>query len=336
MKVVWIIPFFALPAISGVYLEDKGTDVLIQFDRVVVSVFTRGSCSACMGSLTVDIDGGTVIGFVSDSFSGNSSGPIPTKKNGGNQEARIDLTHYISISGDPCGDIEAFSSHTVSATLCLPGNRSLVTDESNGFDRDDCGGCTEVLQKAGKSIGSNPCDHSPLVFDLGRDGFTFSGPDQSVFFDLYGSGSPLNIQWVTPNSNDAFLVHDANGNGVVDNGNELFGNGTTLLSTGEKAPNGFVALGEFDDPEHGGDGDGYISHRDGVWPELLLWLDGNADGISTENEMIPLEEVGLEWIQYTPRELDSYDHHRNWLRYWAGARAGSPLHVIDVFFKSVP
>lgn len=41
------------------------------------------------------------------------------------------------------------------------------------------------------------------------------------------------------------LVRDLNGNGLIDNGTELFGN-STILSNNETAANGFEALKELD------------------------------------------------------------------------------------------
>jgi hypothetical protein len=190
----------------------------------------------------------------------------------------------------------------------------------------------------------NPCPPectSPILIDLGRDGFYFGGPENPVLFDLLGIGMGLNIHWVKPNENDAFLVRDVNFNGIVDDGSELFGNGTPLFLSGRRhAPNGFVALAQFDEAELGGDGDGFISNGDELWRDLYLWLDSNADGVSSLHEMFPIEKSGLVRLEIIPRMKDSYDASENWLRYWARAYHDrgdliTGFDMVDVFFKQV-
>ncbi|MDJ0835402.1 MAG: hypothetical protein QNK37_02735 [Acidobacteriota bacterium] len=180
------------------------------------------------------------------------------------------------------------------------------------------------------------CNHSPIVIDLSSDGFRFSGPEGAVHYDLYNSGIPVHIQWVERNGDDAFLVRDANDNGRVDHGGELFGNGTDLLTTGEKASNGFVALAEFDLEAFGGNNDGVITKEDEVWYELHLWLDRNADGVSQPSELTYIMETEIRELGIIPRETDLVDEHMNWLRFWAEAGTSkSRLTMVDVFFNSV-
>jgi len=181
------------------------------------------------------------------------------------------------------------------------------------------------------------CLSSPLVIDLDKNGFHFSGPDGAVYFDLQGSGEQMLLQWVSENGDDAFLVQDLNENGIVDDGSELFGNGTRMLLLGEQlAINGFVGLSQFDDPLLGGNDDGRISSDDDVWQRLLLWLDANADGISSLDEMTPIDETALSQIGIIPRESRRRDAHGNWLRYWSRVylnRNHSFLPMVDVYFK---
>lgn len=182
------------------------------------------------------------------------------------------------------------------------------------------------------------CMQSPVLIDLGADGFRFGAPGVGTFFDLLGNGTPRFMQWVKYGENDAFLVHDLNGNGIADDGSELFGNGTRLLLRDfQLAPNGFVGLSQFDDPGLGGDDDGYITPGDEVWHELGLWLDENADGVSVPAEMSTLEEYGISALAIVPFEYDIRDSARNWLRYWAyafrqPASGENDLKMVDVFF----
>ena len=87
--------------------------------------------------------------------------------------------------------------------------------------------------------------------------------------------------WTAPGSHVAFLCRDGNGNGVIDDGSEMFGNGV-LLADGTHARNGFVALAQFD-----ANRDAVIDENDGIWNELLLWRDENHDAISQPSEVDP-------------------------------------------------
>ena len=185
-----------------------------------------------------------------------------------------------------------------------------------------------------------PCQTSPIVIDLNRDGFAFGGPEGAIWYDLLGMGKPFLLQWVRPGENDAFLVHDINRDGVVNDGSELFGNGTRLLlEKNQLARNGFLGLQQFDDPRLGGNDDGYISREDRVWENLYLWVDGDANGLSDSREMRALRDTEFLSLETIPKEAGIRDEHGNWLRFWAWSYKGGPgrqsekLWMVDVFFK---
>ena len=80
---------------------------------------------------------------------------------------------------------------------------------------------------------------------------------------------------------------DRNGNGLIDNGDELFGVDSTL-SNGQKAANGFAALADFDS-----NGDGQFDNADAQYAKVRLWRDLDQDDVSDESELSSLAEVSI-------------------------------------------
>ncbi|WP_062262058.1 hypothetical protein [Endozoicomonas arenosclerae] len=128
----------------------------------------------------------------------------------------------------------------------------------------------------------------PLVLDLDGDGIETTAADGSVLFDHDGDGVKNATGWIAPD--DGILVLDRNGNGTIDNGQELFGD-NTYKSNGEKAAHGFDALSDFDANK-----DGKIDSNDAVFSDLKIWKDLNTDGITQEGELFTLSEVGVKSI----------------------------------------
>jgi hypothetical protein len=127
---------------------------------------------------------------------------------------------------------------------------------------------------------------TPLVLALGSETAVMFA-EAPTRFDFYGTGEAVGLTW--PAAGFAFLALDVNGNGRIDDGRELFGDGTALLADAEHtAENGFVALAQHDD-----NGDGVIDHRDAVWPKLVLWIDAGGDGLSSPAELTRVADHGV-------------------------------------------
>ncbi len=155
------------------------------------------------------------------------------------------------------------------------------------------------------------CSMSPIVIDISRywdwatnsgNGYRFTDAAGGVRFDLDGNGVKEQVGWPTATSENAWLVLDRNGNGVIDSGKELFGNFTDQVGPyGEPVPigqgNGWLALAEYDRGRSGGNESGGIDAGDAAFPNLRLWVDRNHNGISEPNELITLSSIGITGIE---------------------------------------
>jgi hypothetical protein len=178
------------------------------------------------------------------------------------------------------------------------------------------------------------CNDSPILIDLDGRGFWLSSLEDGVWFDLDADGIDEHTTWSRRGSRDAFLILDRNGNGVVDDGEELFGN-RTRFTNGNLAPNGYDVLAELEIVQ--GNGDGLIDSADPVYWDLFVWWDRNHDAVSQPFELLTLENAGVVGLSVVYRVSFERDEHGNRLRYksFAFVLHGSEIEVVstaDVFF----
>ena len=111
----------------------------------------------------------------------------------------------------------------------------------------------------------------PLIINLDGGAPSLSGT--KFDFDLDGDGVRERVSFA--GNGNGFLALDTNGNGVIDDGNELFGT---------KSGDGFADLAA-----HDADGNGWIDENDAVYSKLRVWT-RDANG---KDRLLTLKEADV-------------------------------------------
>lgn len=260
--------------------------------------------------------------------------------------------HVVNVSGSAARHTDTFTA-SVRRQISVPAYGRYQTNGSHyryWFGQEYSNGTTvshaDIQQRAPSAAtmdcsiyngGGNyyvwngyECVECPIIVDTGRNGYHLTSVEDGVLFDLNADGVPERTAWTRADSDDAFLAMDRNGNGVIDDGSELFGNRTPAYRDGDiTTVNGFEALRFLE-----GNLDRKIDAADRAFGTLLLWRDSNHNGISEPDELTPLSETVAE-IGTDYKEKKRVDQFGNLFRQqgritWAGGGEGI---VYDVWLR---
>lgn len=192
-----------------------------------------------------------------------------------------------------------------------PSDPPAVTAQASNFQEL----ATQRELELNVTINAEPQKTDPLVLDLAGNGFSTSGLNRSVRFDLDADGKREQIS--VPTADDALLAYDRNGNGRIDDGRELFGDQ-------HGAANGFAELRKYDD-----NGDGRIDKQDVTFERLSL-LRFDAQGRQSSQS---LSQAGVSAIDLQARDvqiaLGAYDEIAQLGRFeFADGRSGQAADLL--------
>ncbi|OGT88663.1 MAG: hypothetical protein A2286_02755 [Gammaproteobacteria bacterium RIFOXYA12_FULL_61_12] len=183
------------------------------------------------------------------------------------------------------------------------------------------GGATETAQVTVNVVST------PLILDLNGDGVHSLGLEAGIAFDVNADGIINRTGWASPE--DGLLVRDISGDGVINDGSELFGSGTSD-GQGGRTSDGFEALSLLDDNR-----DGAIDSNDAAWGELRVWRDLDTDGFTDDGELAGLESLGIQSLNLTFTTSDATENgNLHGLVGSYATRDGQSHEMTDVFFAT--
>ena len=171
-----------------------------------------------------------------------------------------------------------------------------IVDKSDGLK------ASVIKNGNGTIIDDDPEDVDPIIIDLNKNGITSTKLNNTIYFDHDNNNFKEASSWI--DKGDAFLALDKNNNGLIDNGNELFGNhtisNTRFKYTNNKATNGYEALKTYDL-----NGDNVIDSKDEIYDKLVLWKDSNQNAITDKGELIKLKDSGIVSIDLNYKNINT-------------------------------
>ena len=166
--------------------------------------------------------------------------------------SRMKILNYVSESYSVEQEDTSFS--TVGTVRTKDGREINFNVNVNMSRR-----CEEYYREELNVAQFSLCD--PLVINLDTDATELS--DQTFYFDLDADGEEEEISML---NGSGYLALDKNGDGVINDGSELFG-----TQNGD----GFADLAQYDE-----DGNGWIDENDSIWSKLKIWCkDENGNDV---------------------------------------------------------
>ena len=128
---------------------------------------------------------------------------------------------------------------------------------------------------------------------------------------------------------DGLLVWDRNGDGLINNGTELFGE-AMVKEDGTRARDGFDALSDIDSNL-----DGVFDAKDALFDQVQVWVDANRDAVTDAGELHSLKQLGVVSLDLNAEKSDRVENGNLYGLVSSFTRAdGSQSELVDVWFEN--
>lgn len=174
----------------------------------------------------------------------------------GKQKHLDALSRDVDLANDEINNIDVVN---ISQQALSFSQQNVTVENRSNSSQSSTSASAVSIEQGSLSISSGEQEvqqSDPLALDLDGNGLTTSGVENGILFDIDGDGTKEKTSFIS--GGDAFLAYDKNGNGVIDNGKELFGD-----SNGYQ--HGFAELAAYDDNK-----DGKIDAADAIYDKLQL------------------------------------------------------------------
>ena len=243
-------------------------DLKLELLRQMLEMLNKGKCLTKIPKEKLNKDGVLDLrtrgpqGVISLGSMSGSEGAVPATPRMGTTSAGT-LWQKITVSSANVTEYESTSFMTQGKVHTEDG-RNIDFNVAFSMSR-ACSATINTMEV------SNYILTDPLVINLNTEMTEIS--DQKFFFDIDCDGKEEEISELGKGS--GFLALDKNGDGKINDGNELFGT---------KSGDGFKDLAEFDE-----DGNHWIDENDGIFSKLKVWMK-DEDG---EDILIDLKDADI-------------------------------------------
>lgn len=214
--------------------------------------------------------------------------PGDLKQSGSDESADVPAAPQQAEANQPEGwgiDYQYSETHYTKEGVAFSASGTVATADGRSIDfKAALEMSRETYDEINISLKAGDALKDPLVIDLAGTGAVFT--NTKFDFDLDADGAADRIY--APRTGAGFLAYDRNGNGLVDDGSELFG---------PRSGNGFSELALLDE-----DRNGWIDEGDSAFNEMKIWQK-DADGNDYVSSLL---QSGIGAI-YTGRATTAYD-----------------------------
>ena len=263
--------------------------------------------------------------FANDS-AGQDGGLVMTKFAGRDIPEGGSVTLYLDLNGNVVGSRPSIGWHV---TAYSDGNLTVhdglrTGSRGIGSSAPDITVVYEVKDKDGdRDTATVRLDEnrSPLVLDLDGDGVELVNVENGVQFDIDNDGDLEQTAWAA--ADDGLLALDKDGDGVIEDRSELFGDTDGFTD-------GFDNLSSYDSND-----DGVIDANDDVFDNLVVWQDANQDGVSDASELLTLQQIGIVSINLNATQPEDLYIEGSWISHVSSYTTtdGETHEVVDAWFS---